>query len=290
VRARGRRLPHGRLGPAALKRSRSALKLVLLAAALAYLALVAWVWLAQERLVFHPPRAVALPRAPQGWRMEPLTLRMRDGTPLDGALLVPPVAHPALVIYFGGNAEDATLEAPEAEREYGPRALLLVNYRGYGRSGGHPGEAAMTADALEIHDWAARRPDIDAARIAVHGRSLGSGVAVALAAQRAVRCLVLTTPFASAVDVGREAFPWLPVSLLMRHRFDSARRAPSMKVPALFLVAEGDEVIPPRHARRLAASWAGPVQEASFAGYGHNDISLAPGYGVAIRAFLDRHL
>jgi len=269
---------------------KAALKLLLLAAALAYLAVAAWVWLAQERLVFHPMPAAPRPAAPAGWRIEALTLRMRDGVALDGALLLPPVEQPPLVIYFGGNAEDATLEAPEVEREYGPRAVLLVNYRGYGRSGGQPGEAAMASDALEIYDWAARRGDIDASRIALHGRSLGSGVAVPLAAERPVRCVVLTTPFASAVDVAREAFPWLPVALLMRHRFDSGRRAGSVKAPALFLVAERDEVIAPRHARRLAALWGGPAEEASFPGYAHNDISLAPGYGAAIRTFLDRHL
>lgn len=247
-------------------------------------------WLAQDRFLFYPPRASPMPQPPAGWRAEEVLLRTRDGTRLAGVLLMPPVAQPSLVIYFGGNAEDATLGAPEAEEQYGSRAVLLVNYRGYGASEGRPGEAALVADGLEIFDWAARRPDIDATRIAVHGRSLGSGVAVRVAAGRPVRCVILTSPFGSVVDVAREAYPWLPVALLMRHRFDSAAHAARVKAPALFLVGEADRLIAPRHSRRLAALWGVPVEEAAFAGFGHNDIAMHPRYAAAIRSFLDRHL
>jgi len=228
--------------------------------------------------------------APRGWRIEETKLRMRDGVQLAGVLVLPPVPRPPLVIYFGGNAEDATLDAPGADRTYGPRAALFVNYRGYGASEGRPGERALVGDALEIFDWAARRADIDASRIAVHGRSLGSGVAVQLAFARPARCVVLTSPYRSAVDIAREVYPWLPVALLLRHPFDSGKRAPRVKAPALVLVGEADRVIPAHHSHRLAALWGGPVEEVSFPGFGHDDLSLNPRYDAAIRAFLDRCL
>ena len=215
---------------------------------------------------------------------------MRDGVALGGVLVLPPIPRPPLVIYFGANAEEVTGDAPGAEATYGPRAVLLVNYRGYGASGGRPGERELVSDALEIHDWAARRPDIDGSRIAIHGRSLGTGVAVALAAARPVRCVVLTSPYASVLQIAREAYPWLPVALLLRHPFDSARRAGGAKAPALILIGEADDVIAPRHSRRLAASWGGPVEVASFPGFGHNDLSVNPRYDAAIRGFLDRCL
>src|SRR5438132_364211 len=135
-----------------------------------------------------------------------------------------------------------------------------------------------------------RQAPVDATRVAIHGRSLGSGVAVQLAAARPVKCVVLTSPFASALDVGREMYPWLPVALLLRHPFDSATRAPALRVPLLVLVGEADRLIAPHHSERLAGLWGGPVERMNLPGFGHNDLDLDPRYAQAIRAFLDRHL
>jgi uncharacterized protein len=249
-----------------------------------------YVWYAQERFLFLRPPSMGPVHAPPGWRLEPVALAMHDGIALGGVLALPPVPRPPLVIYFGGNAQEVATEAPNAEATYGARAVLLLNYRGYGASGGKPGERAMVSDAIETHDWALRRPDLDSKRIAIHGRSLGTGVAVALAAARPVRCVVLTSPYASVREIAGEAFPWLPVSFLLRHPFDSTRRAPLAKMPALVLIGEADDVIAPRHSHRLAAAWGGPVQVESFPGFGHNDVSMNPRYEAAIHAFLDRCL
>ena len=247
-------------------------------------------WLAQESLVFYPPPALARPAAPAGWRLEDVAIVTRDGTRLVGLLALPGVPRPPLVIYFGGNAEEVTAYAAEAPATYGPRAALFVNYRGYGASGGRPGEAALVSDGQEIYDWAARRADIDAERIALHGRSLGTGVAVQVAAARPAKCVVLTSPFASALDVAREMYPWLPVSYLLRHPFDSAARAPKLRVPALIISGNADTLIRPHHSDRLAGAWGGPVERVKLEGFGHNDIDLHPAYAKAIRAFLDRCL
>ncbi|HEX5130230.1 MAG TPA: alpha/beta fold hydrolase [Usitatibacter sp.] len=202
----------------------------------------------------------------------------------------PSAARGPLVIYFGGNAEEVTESAHAVPEAHGDRAVLLVNYRGYGKSAGTPGEKALVADAIEIYDWAAKRPDVDPGRIAVHGRSLGSGVAVQLAAARPVRCVVLTTPFSSALDVARSAYPWLPVALLMRHPFDSIAHAPSLKMPMLVLMGEEDRVIPIASSERLASAWGGPVERLRLPGFGHNDIGLDPRYNATVKAFLDRNL
>jgi fermentation-respiration switch protein FrsA (DUF1100 family) len=255
-----------------------------------YLGVAALIWLAQERLLFYPRAGVPRPDAPPGWRIEDVSLGMRDGTVLAGVLVMPPVERPPLVIYHGGNAEEVTSFAPDAPQTYGSRAVLLVNYRGYGYSKGKPGEAALVSDAVEIFDWAARRPDIDGKRIAIHGRSLGTGVAVQLVAARPARCVVLTSPFASARDVAKEVYPWLPVSWLLRHPFDSASHAPNVKIPALILIGEVDDLIPKHHSERLAGIWGGPVERASFEGFGHNDVHVNPRYALAIRTFLDRCL
>jgi len=266
------------------------LKALLLALLAGYLGIAGFVWFSQEHLMFHPRPVMARPTPPAGWRLEEVEVAARDGTRLAGVLVLPPVQRVPLVIYFGGNAEEVTEYAPAVASDYGARAVLLVNYRGYGRSEGKPGETAMVSDALELYDWSVKHEAIDPSRVAVHGRSLGSGVAVQLAAARPVRCVVLTSPFGSALDVARALYPWLPVGLLMRHPFDSARLAPSIKAPLLVIVGADDNIIPPRHSQRLATAWGGKVVHVSFPGFGHNDLQVNPGYARAIREFLDGNL
>jgi len=263
---------------------------LLAVAAAAYLALVGAMWLLQDRLLFYPQPAVASVAVPQGWRVEDLHFATRDGVTLAGILALPPRGDRSAVIYFGGNAEEVTSAARDADRLYGPRAVLFVNYRGYGASQGRPAENAIVGDAVALYDWLARRPDIDPQRIAVHGRGLGSGVAVQVAAARPVRCVVLTTPFDSVVRVASQAYPWLPVAWLMRNPFDSVARAPAIKAPALVLVAADDTLIRPERSENLASHWGGPVERATFAHHGHGDVQVAPGYESTVRGFVQRWL
>lgn len=266
------------------------MKLILLSGFVIYLGVVGAVWLMQDRLMFYPRPAGPTPPAPPGWRLEEVAFTTRDGTPLAGVLVRPSVAKPGVVLYFGGNAEEVTAFASNVPQTYGERAVLLMNYRGYGSSGGSPGETALVSDAIELFDWAVARKDLDAERIAVHGRSLGSGVAVQVAAAKPVRCVVLTSPFTSALDVAREIYPWLPVSMLMRHVFDSGAHAPKLRMPALILMGDADTLIPKKHSQRLAGLWGGAVEQESFAGFGHNDLDMNPRYHAAIRNFLERCL
>jgi fermentation-respiration switch protein FrsA (DUF1100 family) len=241
-------------------------------------------------MMFFPRAAQAGVHPPPGWTIEEIRITTRDGTVLAGVLVRPSVERGPLVIYFGGNAEEVTESAASVRETYGDRAVLLVNYRGYGGSGGSPGEKSMVADAAEIFDWAIARPDVDPARVAVHGRSLGSGVAVQLAAARPARCVVLTSPFASALDVARGAYPWLPVALLMRHPFDSLAHAKGLAMPLLVVIGTRDTTIAPEQSERLAAAWGGPVELVRLEGFGHNDLSLNPAYDAAVKAFLRRCL
>lgn len=290
MRALRGRIPHGRIGPAALKSlGLIALKVLLVAAIAGYLCVVLLVWLAQDRMLFYPQPAPRAPSAPAGWRLEQVAFDTRDGPRLTGVLAFPPIEERApLVIYYGGNAEEVTAHAAGVSADYGERAVLLVNYRGYGASGGRPGETALVSDAMEVFDWAAKHPAIDAGRIAIHGVSLGTGIAVQVAAARPVTCVVLTSPFASVRDLARERFRWLPVNLILRHPFDSGALAPAVKAPLLVLVGEADEIIPPHHSARLASLWGGPVERVGFPGFGHNDLPLHPGYRAAILSFLQR--
>jgi len=222
--------------------------------------------------------------------IEEVNLIAQDGTRLHGFLSKPPAVAGTkfpLVIYFGGNAEEASWLLDETERPQN-WAWLVVNYRGYGWSKGSPGEKAMAADARRIHDWTQSRSDVEHSRIVAFGRSLGSGVAVRLASERPLAGMVLATPFDSLESVAKRHYPFAPVSMLLRHRFDSLDLAPRIGVPMLCIVAERDSIIPAEHAHRLHAAWQGDKRLVSIANAGHNDVSASPAFWREIGQFLSR--
>ena len=240
--------------------------------------------LLQESLIFLPqPLAGSGPASRAG--LETVEIAADDGPRLRGWLVKASAERAPLLIYFGGNAEEVSWLVEEAPR-LGGWSLLLVNYRGYGRSEGRPGERALIADGLRLYDWVRARPDVTPGRVAAMGRSLGGGVAVHLAAQRPLVGVVLVTPFDSLTAVAQHHYPWLPVRWLLSHPFDALGHAPTIRAPMLCLVAGRDRVIPPVHAARLYSAWGGPKRWVEFPGADHNGISAEPGYWPAIADFL----
>lgn len=244
------------------------------------------IYFLQERLIFFPQPLTADPlKANTGAAIEEVTLVATDGASLHGWLMKASATQaPApVLIYFGGNAEEVSWLASTAG-QYAGWSLLMMNYRGYGRSEGKPGEAELFADALQIYDYAVRRAA--GGRVALMGRSLGSGVAVYVAALRPVAGVILVSPYDSVESVAKGIYPFLPISLMLKHRFDSLSRAPGIKAPLLCLVASGDRVIPRPHSERLYAAWGGPRQWREFRRADHDSIAGEPDYWRAIAAFL----
>jgi hypothetical protein len=192
--------------------------------------------------------------------------------------------HP-LIVYYGGNAEDVSLNFDELER-FGSGSFLFMNYRGYGSSQGRPSEGVLLEDAVFVLDHILSTHGIDPAHVILMGRSLGSGVAVHVAAQRPVGGVILVTPFDSLVNVAKAHYPIFPVRWLLKHRFESAALAPDIAAPALFLTASHDQIVPPRFAANLQRVWGGPVTAVRVDGTDHNTIETSPVYWKAIQAFL----
>ncbi len=243
-------------------------------AALAYLGLVAWVYVTQRAQIYFPVPAIHHTGARTIWVES-------DGE----RIKVWHVARdrPQALIYFGGNAEDVAGNIEIFAAAFPEHSLFLVNYRGYGGSTGRPTEAGLRADALAIFDQVREaHPDI-----AVVGRSLGSGVAVALASQRPVERLALVTAYDSLINVAREYFGWLPVGLLLKDRYESAGLAPRIRAPVLIVIAAEDEIISRPRSEALAAAFApGQVRIEVVPGAGHNTLDLSPRYLGAIQRFL----
>ena len=189
-----------------------------------------------------------------------------------------------LVLYFGGNGESVSWMASEVQQRAPGIGWLVVDYRGYGSSEGSPSEKALIGDALLWHAEAAKRAP--SSKIHLFGRSLGSGVAVQLAAQRPIAGVILVAPYDSMVELGKRYYPFLPVSWMLKHRFDSISLAPTIKSPLLCIVATADEIIPAEHSRRLYEAWGGEKRWVGLEGAGHNSTDDAANYWPSIRKFL----
>jgi hypothetical protein len=241
-------------------------------------------WLFQERLIFFPQPLGSRPRPRPG--LEHVTVVAGDGAVLRGWLASGRTKAAPLVIYFGGNAEEVSWLAGSVD-DFAGWSLLFVNYRGYGESEGRPGESDLLSDAVAIYDFARRRPDVNPERIVAMGRSLGSGVAVHLAAERSLRGVILVSPYDSLVEVGRRHYPFLPISLMLRHRFDSIARAPGIDAPLLCIVAGNDQVIPTAHSRALFEVWRGAKTWREVREADHNSVADDPEYRRSIALFLN---
>jgi uncharacterized protein len=188
-----------------------------------------------------------------------------------------------VVIYFGGNGEEVSWMLGEARRLAG-HGLLAVNYRGYGASGGAPLEQSLYDDAVVLYDWLAARPDVDAERIVVWGRSLGTGVATWLAARRPVSAVILTSPYDSIEALARLHYP--PIAFLVGQRFDSISRAPTVGAPMLAIVAGRDMIVPTAHSERLVAAWGGPTRLLRLPNATHNDVQAFGEHWREVERFL----
>ena len=254
-----------------------------------FVGLCAVLYLLQEQLIFLRPPLADEARHAVGLLPGTSEVRIRthDGKRLHGWLrrTEKDAESQGLVIYFGGNAEEVSGQMHDAPM-LAPWSFAAVNYRGFGLSEGRPGEDVLTADALAIHDWLAKREDIDPDRLVVFGRSLGTGVAVQLAASRPVRAVVLVSPFDSLRSIAAKQYPIFPVSLLLKHPFDSLAHAADIGAPLLAMAGERDGLIPPEYSRRLHDAWAGPKQWVLVPDADHNDIHNRPEYWPAIREFL----
>ena len=264
-----------------------AAKLISLIGALAvsYLAVTALAFVFQRKLIYFPSPERPVLSAAAAETYSEVTLTTADGFDLLAWYAPPGHGEAAVLVYFHGNAEligdRAGKMVPYLGAGYG---ALLVEYRGYGGNPGRPSEAGLTRDGHAALDWLAAH-GVAAARVIVYGSSLGSGVAVELAATRRLAALVLEAPFTSLVDVGKRAYPWLPVRQLAHDRYDSLAKMPRLEVPIFIVHGEDDTIVPVAMGRRLLAAAPAASQGLFLPGFGHNDL-LAIGAPEPVMAWL----
>lgn len=193
-----------------------------------------------------------------------------------------------LLMYFGGNAEEVSSFLWEDIEQFKGWSVLLVNYRGYGLSQGQPSETHLLQDAVFLYDTFSKRKEIDNTKIVAFGRSLGTGVAVHLASQRALQGVILVSPYDSIESIAQEIYFFVPVKFLLKHHFNSLNWAPAAKTRLLALIGTSDNLISPKHSWRLIQAWGGKSEVVTIEGRGHNDVHLGTGYWESISAFLEK--
>ena len=226
-----------------------------------------FLFLAQRWIMYPRPAVNRLPARPDD--AEAVWLQTAAGR-VEAWYLAPRIGagSPAPVLLFShgnGEAIDVWPAAFEPPRNWGC-GVLLLEYPGYGRSGGEPSEVSITGAALAAYDWAAARNDIDPRRIVAYGRSLGGGAACAIAAKRPIAALILESSFTSLRIYGRRYFA---PSFLLRDVFDNIAALREYRGPLLVMHGANDSIIPPTSGRELAA--AVPGAEFELFPCGHND-------------------
>lgn len=253
---------------------------LLLALALGVLGL----WVAQRRLIYFPDGASPLTLPGAGW--EQVGYVTADGLTIDAWYREPDVGQPVVIVFNGnaGNRADrASLGIGFADFGFG---VLLTDYRGYGGNPGRPTESGLAADARAAAEFVRDRAAVSP--VVYFGESLGAAVAVELASAEPPAALVLRSPFTSLADVGREHYPWLPVSLLLKDRYPSLDRIGAVDAPTLVIAGDADSIIPIEQSRTLFAAAPGPKRFLAVPNVDHNDPSLVSGREMleSVRTFI----
>lgn len=232
-----------------------------------YLFVAGGMFFMQRSYMYFPDRQNPGDPASFNLRMQVVKVRTSDGLELSGWFAPPSEEGKPVVILFHGNAGNIALRAGKTraflDRGYG---YLLAEYRGYGGNPGTPTEDGLYADGRAWIESVKPYPFV------LWGESLGSGIATRMATEFTPLAIVLEAPFTRTADVGQLVYPYLPVSLLIRDRYDSIARIKKINAPLLIVHGEFDNVVPVSLGRKLFENAAEPKEFVILPGAGHNNL------------------
>jgi hypothetical protein len=254
----------------------------------AYVAILLAAYFGQRRLMYFPDRARTPPAAAGLRNVEERVLETPDGAHVIAWYGKARPGEPT-ILYFHGNAGSLAMRAPRIERFMGEGwGVFMMSYRGYSGGTGSASEVANVADALLAYD-ALVAEGVAPASIILYGESLGSGVAARLAAARPAGGLILDAPYTSILEVAKGAYPFLPVDIFLKDRYETRNIIGKLQVPLLILHGERDEVIPVAMGRKLAKLANEPKRLVTFPNAGHMDIYVDGNRGLeAVRDWIGK--
>lgn len=240
-------------------------------AALSYGLILVYMYLQQRSLQYFPARDGTAPELMGLSGVNEHRVRTPDGETIVLWHAEPKPGHPTILFFHGNAGEISGRHERMSFYQQQGFGALFVSYRGYGASTGSISEQGFITDALTAYGFLRER-NILPENIAAVGESLGTGVAVQLAAQRPVGALVLEAPYSAAVDVAADVYPWLPVRFLMKDQFISRDHIARVKTPLLVIHGDADRVIPVSQGRRLFEMANEPKELVILPGESHDVI------------------
>jgi len=242
----------------------------------------------EARFIYFPAREYDAVPENYGLRAETLDISAAEGASLKGWWIRNRGRE--VLLYFHGNGGNIShrLERAKLLTDALGLDLFLVDYRGYGHSGGSPSEKGLYADGAAIYQ-AARERGFSPEKIVLFGESLGCAVAIETALSHPCRAVILEAPFLSVPAMAKAIYPFLP-RFLVRTRFDNGSKVPRLTMPKLIAVAERDDVVPPKQGLRLYELAAPPKELYIIRGATHNDTYIVGGedYLAAWKQFLEK--
>ena len=242
-----------------------------------------------RRFLYYPDR---LPpeMPPPRWAAgaEEVWMKCDDGVSIHGLWWPEPEGAP-VILFLHGNAQEVYSWSLVRE-ELAPTAcrMLLIDYHGYGKSGGKAHEAGLYLDGEAALRWLHER-GVEDSGVVLFGKSLGGGVACEIAQNRPFKALVLESTFTSLASVARKLFPFIPRGVPLGEVYDSVSKLPRARCPVLVIHGDKDELILVEEGLRLFEAAPDPKELYLVPGAGHNDVSLVAGsaYARRISAFLE---
>jgi pimeloyl-ACP methyl ester carboxylesterase len=255
----------------------------------AYIGLTLILFLFQSSFIYFPTHDSAGTPAAIGLAYEDIRFKTADGVALSG-WYVPVEDSQQIVLFFHGNAGNIThrLESIGRFHRLG-LSVFIVDYRGYGQSEGNVSEEGTYLDAEAAWGYLVEERGVEPEQIIIFGRSLGGAVAAWLAQQHPPKMLILESTFTSVPDMGARQFPFLPVRLLARIRYNTVDRLPQVPAPILIVHSPDDEIIPYSHGRRLFEVAPEPKEFLQITG-GHNEgFVISRNYEEGLKSFIERY-
>lgn len=222
-----------------------------------FILIISWLLLSlllyfyQPKLVFHPLFEIEATPELISLDYEDLSLATSDGETINAWWIPHPEAK-ANLLFFHGNAGNIShrLDSINIFHQLG-LSVLIIDYRGYGKSTGTPSEQGSYIDAETAWDYLTKEKEIPDKDIILFGRSLGGAVATWLAAKQSAAALIIESTFTSIADMGKHYYPYLPTSLLARIEYLSIERIANIKTPILVIHSQSDEIVPYQYGQKL---------------------------------------
>ncbi|WP_026942765.1 alpha/beta hydrolase [Hellea balneolensis] len=264
------------------------LKLILLVALTIYLIAAAAIFALQRKLLYFPPNIYLTPTAVGVQDMTEVELRLGDTGRVMGWYAPPSDPDGKVFMVFHGNGS-AVYSNHDIFRDMisEGHGVWSVGYPGYPGSQGKPTQSGIVTAAIVQYDYLIAQGHTPK-NIIFYGTSLGSGIAAQLAAKHKPTLLVMDAPFNSVLDMGRKQVPWLPVSLLMKDKFESDKALSGLDVPLIWIHGTADRIIPLSQGQKLYEGYDGPKSAHIIEGGQHTNLWFLGGREIVLEALREK--